>query len=115
MTRFALFLVLEAVNLHERGKQSMNRPTLLQGGATTVADHKPLFNQHGTRVMTLLPNQPSHSPFLWFWNDESGAVTIDWVVLTAGVVGLVLLVFTVFTPEVFDAAITAINGAMRQP
>ncbi|TGD64703.1 hypothetical protein EYC08_10555 [Tabrizicola sp. WMC-M-20] len=50
-----------------------------------------------------------------FWNDEFGAVTVDWVVLTAGVVGLVLVVFTVFTPEVFDAAIIVISEGMNQP
>ena len=49
------------------------------------------------------------------WNDESGAVTVDWVVLTAAVVGLVLSVFTIFTPEVFGAAITKISAAMAQP
>ena len=65
--------------------------------------------------MTLLPNATSHRPLHEFWNDDSGAVTVDWVVLTAAVVGLVLMVFTVFTPEVFGAAIAAINGAMGQP
>lgn len=65
--------------------------------------------------MTLLSKPLSHSPVHQFWNDESGAVTVDWVVLTAAVVGLVLMVFTVFTPQVFGAAIAAINGAMTQP
>ena len=26
-----------------------------------------------------------------FWNDEDAAVTVDWVVLTAGIIGLALL------------------------
>ncbi|MDO9640132.1 MAG: hypothetical protein Q7J44_16465 [Pseudotabrizicola sp.] len=65
--------------------------------------------------MTLLPNATSHRPLDQFWNDDCGAVTVDWVVLTAAVVGLVLMVFTIFTPEVFAAAIAAINGAMGQP
>lgn len=64
--------------------------------------------------MTLLPSTPDHHPFHLFWNDDSGAVTVDWIVLTAAVVGLVLMVFTVFTPEVLGAAMAAINGAMLQ-
>ena len=35
-----------------------------------------------------------------FWNDESGAVTVDWVVMTALVVGLA------------TAAIVSIEGSM---
>ena len=49
-----------------------------------------------------------------FRRDETGAVTVDWVVLTAAVIGLVLVVFAAIesaarTP-VTAAAIT-INGA----
>ncbi|MEX0316663.1 MAG: hypothetical protein AB3N21_01835 [Ruegeria sp.] len=29
-----------------------------------------------------------------FWTDESGAITVDWVVLTAGIVGLAGIVYT---------------------
>ena len=29
-----------------------------------------------------------------FWDDTSGAVTVDWVVLTAAVVGLAIMVVT---------------------
>ena len=42
-----------------------------------------------------------------FKNDESGAVTVDWVVLTAAVVGLGLIVINAVTPEI-RAAGTAI-------
>jgi Flp pilus assembly pilin Flp len=35
-----------------------------------------------------------------FLNDESGAVTVDWVVLTAAIVGLGLLVIQAVTPGV---------------
>ncbi|MFE3837101.1 Flp family type IVb pilin [Pseudogemmobacter sonorensis] len=35
-----------------------------------------------------------------FSNDESGAVTVDWVVLTAAVVGLGLIVMTAIRPAV---------------
>ena len=32
--------------------------------------------------------------FAAFWDDTSGAVTVDWVVLTAAVVGLAVMVVT---------------------
>lgn len=35
-----------------------------------------------------------------FLNDETGAVTVDWVVLTAAIVGLGLLVFNAIRPAV---------------
>lgn len=35
-----------------------------------------------------------------FVNDESGAVTVDWVVLTAAIVGLGILVIRAVTPGV---------------
>lgn len=38
-----------------------------------------------------------------FWNDESGAITVDWVVLTAAVAGLAIMVATYFTPQIFEA------------
>jgi Flp pilus assembly pilin Flp len=38
--------------------------------------------------------------FSAFLKDESGAVTVDWVVLTAAVVGLGLVVFAVVKPAV---------------
>ena len=53
----------------------------------------------------MMPHLPSHDRrFRQFWTDESGAITVDWVVLTAGVVGLAIVVVSVFTPEVFQAA-----------
>ena len=39
-----------------------------------------------------------------FLNDESGAVTVDWVVLTAAIVGLGLLVFNFVRPAVSNLA-----------
>ena len=39
-----------------------------------------------------------------FLKDETGAVTVDWVVLTAAVVGLGLVVFTYIAPAVSDLA-----------
>lgn len=38
-----------------------------------------------------------------FKNDESGAVTVDWVVLTAAVVGLGLLVINQVSPRINTA------------
>ena len=42
--------------------------------------------------------------FSAFLKDEAGAVTVDWVVLTAAVVGLGLLVFTLIRPAVSTLA-----------
>ena len=39
-----------------------------------------------------------------FKNDESGAVTVDWVVLTAALVGLGLAVIVAITPGLEQAA-----------
>jgi Flp pilus assembly pilin Flp len=42
--------------------------------------------------------------FSAFLKDEAGAVTVDWVVLTAAIVGLGLLVFTFVRPAVSSLA-----------
>ncbi len=42
--------------------------------------------------------------FSAFLKDEAGAVTVDWVVLTAAVVGLGLVVFTFVRPAVSSLA-----------
>lgn len=42
--------------------------------------------------------------FTAFLNDETGAVTVDWVVLTAAVVTLGLVVFNFVAPAVSDLA-----------
>jgi Flp pilus assembly pilin Flp len=39
-----------------------------------------------------------------FSKDESGAVTVDWVVLTAAIVGLGLLVIATIGPAIEDTA-----------
>ena len=46
--------------------------------------------------------------FSAFLKDEAGAVTVDWVVLTAAVVGLGLLIFSWVRPAVSSLA-EAIN------
>ena len=42
--------------------------------------------------------------FSAFLQDDAGAVTVDWVVLTAAIVGLGLLVFTFVRPAVSNLA-----------
>ena len=42
--------------------------------------------------------------FFAFLNDETGAVTVDWVVLTAAIVGLGLVVFTFIKPAISTLA-----------
>jgi len=42
--------------------------------------------------------------FSAFLNDETGAVTVDWVVLTAAVVGLGLVVFSFIQPAISEVA-----------
>jgi Flp pilus assembly pilin Flp len=39
-----------------------------------------------------------------FARDESGAVTVDWVVLTAALVGIVMTLFTFLTDEIYQNA-----------
>ncbi len=36
-----------------------------------------------------------------FLSDETGAVTVDWVVLTAAVVGLAMMVISYLAPAIF--------------
>lgn len=42
--------------------------------------------------------------FKTFKNEESGAVTVDWVVLTAAIVGLGLVVIQVVAPAVNETS-----------
>lgn len=39
-----------------------------------------------------------------FARDESGAVTVDWVVMTAALVGIVMTLFTFLTDEIYQNA-----------
>ncbi|NJM81665.1 MAG: hypothetical protein HC844_03520 [Tabrizicola sp.] len=56
--------------------------------------------------------------FSAFLNDETGAVTVDWVVLTAAVVTLGLVVFRFISPAVgslatnIGAEVTATSGRL---
>lgn len=47
--------------------------------------------------------------FKKFHNDESGAVTVDWVVLTAAIVGLGIVVISAIGPAINTTA-TAIKS-----
>lgn len=47
-----------------------------------------------------------------FWDDESGAVSVDWVVLAAGVVALALVVSIAFTPQIAQLAGETISAGM---
>ncbi len=42
--------------------------------------------------------------FTKFANDESGAVTVDWVVLTAAIVGIAIAVITLISGGIENAA-----------
>lgn len=44
-----------------------------------------------------------------FWQREDGAVTVDWVVLTAAIAGMAITLFTVITEQHFRDAATKIN------
>ena len=46
-----------------------------------------------------------------FRNDESGAVTVDWVVLTAAVVGMAIAAYSAIETNA-DTLITAAGGAV---
>ena len=50
--------------------------------------------------------------FSAFLKDEAGAVTVDWVVLTAAVVGLGLLIFNWVRPAVSNLA-ESINNELE--
>ncbi len=54
--------------------------------------------------MNALERDKTMTKFSAFLKDEAGAVTVDWVVLTAAVVGLGLLVFTFVRPAVSSLA-----------
>ena len=47
-----------------------------------------------------------------FANDESGAVTVDWVVLTAAIVGIAIAVITLISSGIEDAS-NGINNELN--
>ena len=50
--------------------------------------------------------------FTKFANDESGAVTVDWVVLTAAIVGIAIAVITLISGGIQDAS-NGINDELK--
>lgn len=62
---------------------------------------------------------PCPRSLIRFWNDDSGAISVDWVVLTVAVAGLALTIATLMTPQIFDAVaatiVTFINEAQVRP
>lgn len=85
-----------------------------------VKNSSPIWHPHGggNRSVVLMPG-----PWEWgilfkksmvkYLEDDSGAVTVDWVVLTAAVVGLGLIVFAVVIPAV-ESLSSYINEILYQ-
>lgn len=48
-----------------------------------------------------------------FLRDESGAVTVDWVVMTAAICGIGMLLFTQLTPMIFEQAADVIAADIQ--
>jgi Flp pilus assembly pilin Flp len=44
-----------------------------------------------------------------YTKDEAGAVTVDWVVLTAAICGLIMALFTILTESVYEDAAKGIS------
>ena len=47
-----------------------------------------------------------------FAADETGAVTVDWVVLTAAIVGMAFAVFTIITRETVTVGASAVSNKL---
>jgi hypothetical protein len=60
--------------------------------------------RRGSELVTTAKRDKTVRSFSAFLNDDAGAVTVDWVVLTAAVVGLGLIVFTFMRPGVSSLA-----------
>ncbi|MEO1313405.1 MAG: hypothetical protein AAFV27_05955 [Pseudomonadota bacterium] len=45
--------------------------------------------------------------------DEDGAITVDWVVLTAALVTIAIVVIGVITPGVYDASSDIASGVLE--
>lgn len=49
-----------------------------------------------------------------FASSEAGAVTVDWVVLTAALCGLILTLFTILTQTLYEDAATGISERITE-
>jgi Flp pilus assembly pilin Flp len=63
--------------------------------------------------LNTLEKDTTMTKFSAFLKDEAGAVTVDWVVLTAAVVGLGLVVFTFVRPAVSNLAVQIGNEVTK--
>jgi Flp pilus assembly protein TadG len=52
--------------------------------------------------------------FMRFVQDESGAITVDFVVLTAAMIFMVLGVFTIITPSLYENAAVGIEQKVEE-
>jgi hypothetical protein len=86
---------------------------LVQTAATFRGPYSVIPNEEGSRRsqieaveanLSTLERDTTMTKFSAFLKDEAGAVTVDWVVLTAAVVGLGLLIFTFIRPAVASLA-----------
>ena len=50
-----------------------------------------------------------------FYNDESGAVTVDWVVLSAAIIGMGMLVLTPIAYSTDSSASRVANNIVAHP
>lgn len=54
------------------------------------------------------------SALRFVWSNEEGAVTVDWVVLTAAILTLTLMLISLLYPSLFLDATDKINNAVQQ-
>lgn len=48
-----------------------------------------------------------------FAESEAGAVTVDWVVLTAAICGMIIALFTILTEGIYEETANAIGDRIR--
>ena len=78
-----------------------------------TAEAKPIATNGTVETqINALERDKTMTKFSAFLKDEAGAVTVDWVVLTAAVVGLGLLIFSYVRPGVSNLA-EAIRGELN--
>lgn len=49
-----------------------------------------------------------------FGKNDAGAVTVDWVVLTAALCGLIIAIFTILTESVYENAAQGISDTVAE-
>jgi hypothetical protein len=66
----------------------------------------------GTAMKTICSSLKAR--FVGFTQKEDGAVTVDWVVLTAAVCGLAIIIVNVLQPALFDDGGSAIAAYVSE-